>query len=215
MNHEIVNHDTMSHKTATRALITMTTAIFACVVLVMVFGVGKLTETLDPLVARRGVGVTIGLILMVTGNFVPKLRLFQPATGAAQGDAIDRFAGWIFVVCGLAFAAVFLSAPADKVFIVPPFIVLAGFLAVLARWLMSKGKQPSRLSLHWTPGRLALATMLATVLWTCAIFYADTVWGDNVSRWMAILFPFILICFSAFRARRSAEEETNRPGEKS
>jgi hypothetical protein len=198
-----MNHENMNHETAPRALIAMTTAIFACVVLVMAFGVGKLTETLDPLVARRGVGVMIGLMLMVTGNFVPKLRLFQPATGAAHSDAIDRFAGWIFVICGLAFAAVFLSAPADKVFIVPPFIVLAGFLAVLARWLRSQGKQPGRLALHLTPGRLALATMLATVLWTCAIFFADAVWGDNVSRWMAILFPFILIWFSAFRASKS------------
>lgn len=191
----------MNHETTPRPLIAMTTTIVACAVVLMAFGVGKLTETLDPLVARRGVGVMIGLMLMVTGNFLPKLRLFQPATAAANSDTINRFAGWTFVICGLAFATVFLLAPADKVFIVPPLIVMAGFLAVLARWLMSKGKRASRLSLQLTPGRLALATMLATVLGTCAIFLADAVWGDNVSRWTAILFPFILLWFFAFHAR--------------
>lgn len=200
-----MNHETMNQETKPRVLMAMSTAILACFVLVMVFGAGKLTGTLDPLVARRGVGVMLGLLLMVTGNFVPKLRLFQSATGVGESDAIDRFAGWTFVLCGLAFAAVFRSAPADQVFIVPPFIVVVGFLAVLARWLMAQGKRPSRLSLHWTPGRRILATMLATVLWMCAIFFADAVWGDHVSRWMAIGFPFILIWFSAFRARSKSE----------
>jgi hypothetical protein len=191
----------MNHESEHRPLIAMAAPIVACVFLVMALGVGKLTGMLDPLVARRGVGVMFGLMLMVAGNFVPKLRLFQPAMGAAHSDAIDRFAGWLFVICGFAVAAIFLLAPADKVFIVPPLIVFAGFLAVLTRWLMWKGKRLGQLSLHMTPGRVALATMLATVLWMGAIFLADAVWGDNVSRWMAILFPFLLIWFSAFRAR--------------
>ena len=190
----------MNHDTQSRALTARAIAIVACAVLMMAFGIAKLTGTLDPLLARRGVGVMIGLVLVATGNFVPKLRLFQPATGAADGDAIDRFAGWTFVACGLAFAAVFLLAPADTILIVPPLIVLAGFLAVLARWLVWKRKEPSRLSLHLTPGRLAMAMVLAAVLWTCAIFLADVVWGDSVSRWMAILFAIVLLAFSAFGA---------------
>jgi hypothetical protein len=192
MNHE-ANHDTPP-----RALIAMSTGILACAILVMAFGVGKLTGTVDPLIARRGVGAMLGLMLMVTGNFVPKLRLFQPATGATHSDAIDRFAGWIFVVCGFAFAAAFLFVPANQVFIVPPLIVLAGFLAVLIRWLRSKGTLPGRV----TSGRRTLVMMLASILWVCAIFLADAIWGDYVSRWMAIAFPILLILFSAFRASK-------------
>ena len=191
----------MNDETKSRALIALFTAVLTCAVLALVFGVGKITGTLDPLVARRGVGVLIGVMLMVTGNFVPKLGLFQPALRAGQSDAIDRFTGWIFVISGFAFAVVFLLAPADKVFIVPPLIVLAGFLAVVARWLMSGGKEPGRLSLQKTPSGLLLATMLAGVLWTCAIFFADAFWGDTVSRWMAILYAFVLVGFSAARAR--------------
>jgi hypothetical protein len=191
----------MSHETEHRPLIAMAAPIGACVVLVMVVGVGKLTGVLDPLLARRGVGLMFGLILMVTGNFVPKLRFFQPAVGAEHSDALDRFAGWLFVICGFAVAVTFLLAPPDKLFIFAPLVILGGFLAVFTRWLMLKGKQPRALSLHMTLGRVALATMLATVLWMGVTFLADAVWGDNVSRWMAILFPFLLIWFSAFRAR--------------
>lgn len=202
---ETVHHENMNHGTSSRALLAMSTALFACFVVVMVLGAGKLTGTLDPLLARRGVGVMLGVVLMVTGNFVPKLRLFESAAGAAQSEAIGRFAGWTFVLCGLAFAAVFWTAPADRVFVVPPFIVVAGFVAVLARWLWTNGKRPAGLSPPWTPGRRMLAVMLATILWTCASFFADAAWGDNVARWMAIVFPFLLIGLAASRRRAKAE----------
>lgn len=191
----------MIHQTVPRrALAAMGIAVVACGAVVVAFGVGKASGMLDPLVARRGVGAMLGLMLMAVGNFVPKLRLFQPATGAAHSDAIDRFAGWTFVLCGLAFAAVFLVAPADKVFIVPPLIVLAGLVAVLARWLMWRGRQPGRLP-DLTSGRLALAMMLVSIVWVCAIFLADAVWGDDVAHWMALLLPMVVVA-SAIRFRR-------------
>lgn len=191
-----------------RAVSALGIALIACTVVMMAFGVGKLAGSLDPLLARRGVGAILGLMLVATGNFVPKLRLFEPRSGNADSHSIDRFAGWIFVVCGLAFAVVFLLAPADLVFVVPPLIVVAGFLAVLARWLMWKGKQaptrpmtaqPGRATARET-GRLAIATMLATVLWVSTIFLADSVWGDDIARKMAIAFPILLIVFTAVRA---------------
>jgi hypothetical protein len=193
-----MSHETQPH----RALIAMMIALLACVVVMSALGIGKMTGTLDPLVARRGVGAMLGLILAATGNVVPKLRLFQPATGAAHSDAIDRFAGWTFVACGLSFAAVFLFAPADKIMLASPLLVVAGFLVVLARWLMWKGTRPLHLSPRWTPGRRSLATMLVSVLLVCAIFFADAVWGDAVSRWMGVLFLYVLFSLRALLAIR-------------
>jgi hypothetical protein len=179
----------------------MATGSVFCVALVVVFGLAKLTGALDPLVARRGVGAMLGLLLLAAGNFVPKLRLFGPASASAQGDALDRFAGWTIVLCGIAFAAFFLLGRADQVFIFPPLIVLSAFLAVLARWLLGRGTRASCLPRPLTPGRVVLVTILVTVLWTCAIFLVDAVWGDRVSRWMALVFPLGMIWFSAVRAR--------------
>lgn len=195
----------MNHETQPRVMTAMCIAIFACIVVIMGFGLGKLTGALDPLVARRGVGVFLGLALVANGNFVPKLRLFE-STGAANSDAVDRFAGWTFVLCGIAFAVVFLLAPANLLFIVPPSIALAGFLAVLVRWLMLKGKQPIRLWSRLTNGRLMLAIMLVSLFWTSALFLVDVAWGDAASRWMAIVFAFAIVLVPtllAFRRLRS------------
>jgi hypothetical protein len=178
------------------ALITMFIALGICFVMMIAFGLGSVTDTLDPQVARGGVGAALGLILAITGNFVPKLRLFQLATGSPHSDAIDRFAGWIFVACGLSFAAVFLFAPADKIMLISPLIVLAGFLAVFARWLIWPGNQPIQLSPRWALGRWALAAMLVSVFSVSTIFFADAVWGDTVSRPMGIMFPFVFIVFA-------------------
>lgn len=84
----------------------------------------------------------------------------------------------------------------------PPLVVLAGVVAVLARWLMWQAEQPGRLLPDLTSGRLALAMMLVSIVWVCAIFLADAVWGDAVSHWMGLLFPLVVVA-SAIRARRS------------
>lgn len=183
------------------AFTTMAAALGVCFVAICALGLGKLTGAIDPLVARRGVGAMLGLILVVTGNFVPKLHLFQPATGTLHSDKIDRFAGWTFVASGLSSIALFLFAPADKIMIAAPFVALLGFLAVFTRWLIWKAPEIDRIAPSLTGGRLALASMLATVFAVCGIFIADTVWGDAVSRPMGILFPFALIIF-AHRLRR-------------
>ncbi len=180
-----------------QAMIALMIALGVCFVAMMGFGAGKLTGALDPLVARRGVGTMLGLMLAATGNFMPKLRFFQPAMRGAHSDSIDRFAGWTFVASGLLFASVFLFAPADMIMIVSPLIVLAGALAVLARWLPAKGSPAAGPASHWTPGRRMLATMLASMLGVSAIFLADVAWGDAASKGLAMLFLVALVSVAA------------------
>ncbi|MEZ5997764.1 MAG: hypothetical protein R3B98_03615 [Hyphomonas sp.] len=175
-----------------RAVIAMAFTLLGIVGAMMAFGVAKKTGALEPEAARRGAAAMLGLMLAVIGNFVPKLRLFQPAGGPADSGPVDRFAGWAFVVCGLVFAAVWLFAPADKAMLGSPMIGVAGFLVVLARWLAWRGRHSERLVPRLTPVRMALALLLLSVLWTFGIFFADAVWGDRVSQWMAIGFAIAL-----------------------
>jgi len=158
----------------------------------MGFAIAKKTGVMDPDLAKRGAAAMIGLVLIVTGNFVPKLRLFQPQDGASGASAVDRFAGWTFVACGAAFVAVWLFAPIDKAVLGSPMIGIAGFLLVLARWLAWKGKRSSGLMPRFTQGRFAVVLLLGSILWTFAIFFADAIWGDSVAQWMAIGFSIVL-----------------------
>lgn len=185
------------------ALIAMGIALVACVIGVIAFGTGKATGAIDPLAARRGVGVLLGLMLMATGNFVPKLRLFQPAVREGQSLAVDRFAGWTFVGCGLGFAAVFLFAPANLLFILSPAIVFAGFLLVGVRWAVENLKQRRFAAPRYTTGRHAMVVVLVMMLWVSATFMADAKWGDEVSRWMVMLLLLAVAVPPAVRAART------------
>ncbi|MCI4644677.1 MAG: hypothetical protein MRY64_07840 [Hyphomonadaceae bacterium] len=168
-------------------------AIAAVVIFMMIFAVAKKTGYADPAFAKRGAAAMLGLMLVIAGNFVPKMRLFQPAKGNLAGaSAVDRFAGWVFVICGLAFSTVWLFAPLDKAMLGSPMIGVAGFLLVLARWLSWRRGQAGSLVPSFTPGRALVGLLLLSILWAFAIFFVDAIWGDAVAQWTSIVFIIIL-----------------------
>jgi len=181
-----------------RALVTMGLTVFAIASLMIAFGVAKKTGLLDPQIARRGAGALLGLMLVATGNFVPKLRLFQPEGDAVHSGLIDRFAGWAFVMSGTIFTAIWLLAPVSWAMLASPLIGAAGLLIVLTRWLIWKGPRRDGFLPSLTPGRITLAILLSAVFWTFAIFFADAVWGDQVSQGMAMSFSIVLVALVPF-----------------
>lgn len=169
---------------------------------ILALGVAKKAGILEPDLARKGVAVMLGLMLVVTGNYVPKLRLFQASGGQAGMSSIDRFAGWTFVTSGLAFIGVWIFAPIDEAMFVSPVIGAAGFLLVMARWLAWGDKSGSSANgsvlPRATPARAAIFMLLASLFWTFAIFFADTLWGDRVAQWMAMGFIIVLGALTPF-----------------
>ena len=65
--------------------------------------------------AERGWGVSMGLLLVVVGNFIPKTLEPLARNRAADGkvQALQRFSGWAFVLGGVAYAAIWLVAPIE------------------------------------------------------------------------------------------------------
>lgn len=179
----------MTHSQSRSPLIAIAILTLSLVAGMAAFAIAKKTGMLDPDIAKRGAAAMIGLVLVVTGNFVPKLRLFQPPDGAAGASAVDRFAGWTFVICGAAFVAVWLFAPIGKAMLASPLIGVGGFLVVLARWLAWSGRHTSSAMPALTPARVTIGLLLISILWTFGIFLADALWGDAASQWLAIIFP--------------------------
>ena len=61
----------------------------------------------SPDLAVRGTMAAIGLMLAVYGNAIPKvIKVTTP-----RARAIQRFAGWAFVLAGLAYAVIWALAP--------------------------------------------------------------------------------------------------------
>jgi len=82
---------------------------------------------------RRIMGLILGSILVAVGNSLPKqlTPIARMSCDPARKQALQRFAGWTFVVTGIAYAAAWLVAPRDSAGIVAAAIGLAGTLIVL------------------------------------------------------------------------------------
>ncbi|WP_306253037.1 hypothetical protein [Parvularcula sp. IMCC14364] len=91
---------------------------------------------------KRAVGVFLGLMLVMTGNFLPKT--VRPLTAEncdpARAMATERFAGWVFVLAGLVYAGIWLFAPIEQAPLGSSLIGLAAFFVVLAAWLRLREK---------------------------------------------------------------------------
>ncbi|HVP38631.1 MAG TPA: hypothetical protein VMS93_05540 [Candidatus Saccharimonadales bacterium] len=99
-------------------------------------GFARRAGLLDAATGRRALGVLVGLMAMVTGNFLPKMR----PLGAMGGDtgavaAAERAAGWILVLLGVAYAALFALAPLDLAESLSPFVALGGIGLIAVDWI--------------------------------------------------------------------------------
>jgi hypothetical protein len=95
-------------------------------------GMGLLEAT----AARRAIGLLIGVMALVVGNFLPKLRpLNSPETNPAKGMAAERFAGWILVLAGVAYIGLFLFAPLAQAGRVSSVIGISALMAIAANWI--------------------------------------------------------------------------------
>src|SRR5262249_20846318 len=67
---------------------------------------------LDAAGASRVLGACLGLMAVVTGNFLPKMRPLDATTGDIERVAgAERRAGWMLVIMGLALVGLFVAAP--------------------------------------------------------------------------------------------------------
>jgi hypothetical protein len=70
----------------------------------------------DAALGVRLVGIATGLIIAAYGNVIPrKLVCIDPMSpDAARKQALQRFCGWLFVLAGLASAAIWAVAPVKQ-----------------------------------------------------------------------------------------------------
>ncbi|MEM9168992.1 MAG: hypothetical protein AAGC56_05015 [Pseudomonadota bacterium] len=85
---------------------------------------------------ERASGVVIGLILAVMGNFMPKKNL----NDCASSFRVVRFAGAVFLVAGVAHAAIWLFAPLEAANAMAMSVVGAALAIVLARCVAQRAR---------------------------------------------------------------------------
>jgi len=102
--------------------------------------------TLDLSLVERFWGVTMGAVLIVMGNMMPKILspLTHQHCAHRKAQSVQRFAGWSFVLAGLAYAAAWLVLPEQQAGTVATLICLFSVILVILRcaWAF---KAPSKL----------------------------------------------------------------------
>lgn len=98
----------------------------------------------DPDLSRRMANVIAGAVLVFVGNGLPKMLtpLSVLQCDGARAQAFQRFAGWTWVLTGLAFAAAWLVLPIGLAKPVSLVVLVSGMVIVVAEVVrMSRGRQ--------------------------------------------------------------------------
>ena len=85
---------------------------------------------------KRGMGLIIGVMVMVTGNFLPKTRpLNAPGVNPpGPAAAAERFAGWTLFVVGIAYVALFEFARLHQARQISSILGIGAMIYVAASW---------------------------------------------------------------------------------
>jgi hypothetical protein len=85
---------------------------------------------------KRAMGLAIGAMVIITGNFLPKARpLNAPGVNPpGSAAAAERFSGWILFVVGLAYIALFALAPLDQARRISAILGIGAMIYVAASW---------------------------------------------------------------------------------
>jgi hypothetical protein len=103
----------------------------------LAFSLGEALDWVPEAASKRTAGVLIGLVLAATGNFLPKavLPLGARHCDPARASRAERWVGWVLMIAGLAFAAIWLIAPLDTAKVGSALAGLVAFAAAIIAWM--------------------------------------------------------------------------------
>jgi len=100
-------------------------------------------EYLNPELARRLLGVMIGVVVIIYANRVPKALspLIRMRCDPAGEQAVRRFTGWSLAVGGAAFAIVWMFAPLRHANSLSGGLLCAAVMIVIVRIVLGMARE--------------------------------------------------------------------------
>jgi len=86
-------------------------------------------------VANRIIGLALGLMIVLIGNSLPKLRPFNRTRGNTRPATVERFSGWLLVLAGIAWVVLFALAPLDQAKRIAALIGSGALTIVAVSWI--------------------------------------------------------------------------------
>jgi hypothetical protein len=85
--------------------------------------------------ANRIIGLALGLMIVLIGNSLPKLRPFNRIKGNTRPATVERFSGWLLVLAGISWVAVFALASLEQAKWVAGLIGTGALTVVAVSWI--------------------------------------------------------------------------------
>lgn len=173
---------------------------------------------LEAAATRRAIGLLIGVMALVIGNFLPKLRpLNSPDANPAKEMEAERFAGWILVLAGIAYIVLFLFAPLDQAGRLSSVLGISALVAIATNWAwlgltaLSRSRQiagKARLTEQAEQRKLviwllfAFAYVFATA---CLVsLFRDRPWVHDFGSWIVLGFGMMYaVLYGVLESKRS------------
>jgi hypothetical protein len=162
-------------------------------------GLSGRAALIDAGTARRIIGIIVGLMAIVTGNFLPKLRpLTAPGSDARRSASAEWFAGWTLVIAGIGYVSVFALAPPAQARLLAALLGLSAIAVIAWSWA---GLLRKAFAGPATGKRKTMAYLFVSFLYVFAnasvAYLSDAPWVREVSAWMMIGYSFLFAIFFA------------------
>ncbi|VAV96726.1 hypothetical protein MNBD_ALPHA06-1259 [hydrothermal vent metagenome] len=102
--------------------------------------IAEIYQALAPSMSERINSVALGLVLIIMGNYLPKMLqpIKQDKVAAQTGQEMRRFAGWTFVITGFAYALISMFAPIATASTLATYSVILGLAIIAIRFIWIK-----------------------------------------------------------------------------
>ena len=180
---------------------TPTIGFLALTAVLVAVALGQRAGAIAPALAFRAIVAGLGLMTLLAGNFLPKLRPLAASEGrTTRIAASERRAGRMLVVMGLALVALSLLAPVEVTRRIAPLVALAGVGWIELDWMWTawiSRPTPGEAAVSRSGGerRIIAAWMLfglAYLLVTASLKFmvTDARWARDLGAWIVIGFTF-------------------------
>lgn len=172
--------------------------------ILVAIALGRFAGLIEITVEQRLFGLVIGTMIIVTGNFLPKMRPLNLGRGdRAKTSAAERLAGWVLLLAGLAYIALFVFAPLNQARHISSIIGICAIVVIAVNWtwlarnvLFGSRQQlagTTALSRSTVRKQKLAAWLLFAFFYVLAVacvsfLFHDTRWGQQIGAWSIVAF---------------------------
>jgi hypothetical protein len=203
----------ITHTASRRPVCSAVSGFLGVTLIAMALGLANKIGVIDADVAKRGIGLAIGLMTVVIGNYLPKLRALAWARVNVRSAETERMSGWMLVLTGIAWIALFSFVPLNQARHVSAMIGISALTIIAVNWawharrgllLIPKEQEASTISSVQTAGKhrivgyLLFAFFYAFVTACIKFLFDEKQVADKLTSWM--LFALCILYAALFAA---------------